>query len=164
MKKTPAKRAAPKKAVKPEPKAEETSASDYFASSTKKTPAAKAKPAPEPKATTPKKAAAKPTSTRTTPRKSAQTNSYKRADEDDADAYMDEDDKDAGDDIFSADVKTAGRRKDDNYMEVDSESDGFNKSQTKKISEAGIVRAKKAHDPATNFSRLLEIYRTIAER
>ena len=46
----------------------------------------------------------------------------------------------------------------------DSESDGFNKSQTKKISEAGIVRAKKAHDPATNFSRLLEIYRTIAER
>ena len=46
----------------------------------------------------------------------------------------------------------------------DSEEDGFSKSVTKKISEAGIVRAKKAHDPATNFKRLLEIYRTIAER
>ena len=46
----------------------------------------------------------------------------------------------------------------------DSESDGYNKSLTKKISEAGVVRAKKAHDPATNFSRLLEIYRMVAER
>lgn len=125
MKKDPAKKAAPKKVAKPEPKAEETSASDYFASSTKKTPASKPRPAPELKPSTPKKAAAKPTSARSTPRKTIQTKSYKQADEDEEDAYMDEDDKDAGDDIFSADVKTAGRRKDDNYMEIDTESDGF---------------------------------------
>lgn len=132
MKKPLAKKAAPKKAAKPEPEAEQTSASDYFASSTKKTPAAKTKPDPEAKASTSKKATTKPESIRSTPRKSAQTNSYKQADEDDEDAYMDEDDKDAGDDIFSADVKTAGRRKDDNYMEIDSESDGFEKVKPKR--------------------------------
>lgn len=128
MKKTPAKKAAPGKVAT---KAEETSASDYFASSIKKTPAAKAKPAPGPKTTTAKKAATEPASTRLTPRKSAQTKSYKRADDDDQDAYMDEDDKDAGDDIFSADVKTTGRRKDDHYMEVGSESDGFEEVKPK---------------------------------
>ena len=131
VKKTPAKKEAPKRAGKPGHKAEETSTSDYFASSTKKTPAAKAKSAPEPKVTSPEKAAAKPTSICTSSRKSVQRKSYKQADEDDADAYMDEDDKEAGDDIFSADVKTAGRRKDDNYMEVDSESDDFNKVKPK---------------------------------
>ncbi len=46
----------------------------------------------------------------------------------------------------------------------DMEKDGFKGSLTEKISQAGILRAKKAHDPATNFNRLLEIYRTIAER
>ncbi len=46
----------------------------------------------------------------------------------------------------------------------DSESDGFAGSETKRISQAGALRAKKAHDPVTNFKRLLEIYRTIAER
>ena len=46
----------------------------------------------------------------------------------------------------------------------DSEENGFDGSLTKKISQAGIVRAKKAHDPETNFERLLTIYRTIAER
>ena len=46
----------------------------------------------------------------------------------------------------------------------DSESDGFSDSETKRISQAGALRAKKAHDPVTNFKRLLEIYRTIAER
>jgi len=46
----------------------------------------------------------------------------------------------------------------------DSENNGFAGSMTKKISQAGIPRATKVHNPATNFSRLLEIYRTIAER
>jgi len=46
----------------------------------------------------------------------------------------------------------------------ESEKDGFSGSETKRISRAGTLRAKKAHDPATNFNRLLEIYRTIAER
>lgn len=44
------------------------------------------------------------------------------------------------------------------------ERDGFAGSETKRISQAGALRAKKAHDPVTNFNRLLEIYRTIAER
>lgn len=46
----------------------------------------------------------------------------------------------------------------------DGERDGIKYSVTEKISKAAIVRAKAAHDPATNFNRLLEIYRTIAER
>ena len=46
----------------------------------------------------------------------------------------------------------------------DSESDGYAGSLTKRISPAGMKRAQKAHDPQTNFDRLLEIYRTIAER
>ncbi len=46
----------------------------------------------------------------------------------------------------------------------DSEDKGYSNSLTKRISQAGILRAKKAHDPVTNFNRLLEIYRTIAER
>ena len=46
----------------------------------------------------------------------------------------------------------------------DGESDGYKNSLTEKISQAGTLRAKKAHDPVTNFNRLLEIYRTIAER
>lgn len=46
----------------------------------------------------------------------------------------------------------------------DSESDGFAGSETERISQTGALRAKKAHDPVTNFKRLLEIYRTIAER
>lgn len=46
----------------------------------------------------------------------------------------------------------------------DSENNGFAGSMTKKISQAGIPRATKVHNPATNFRRLLEIYRTIAER
>lgn len=46
----------------------------------------------------------------------------------------------------------------------DSESNGIKNSLTEKISKAAILRAKAAHDPATNFNRLLEIYREIAER
>jgi len=46
----------------------------------------------------------------------------------------------------------------------DGESNGFEGSMTKRISQAGTLRAKKAHDPETNFKRLLEIYHTIAER
>jgi len=46
----------------------------------------------------------------------------------------------------------------------DSEDNGFAGSLTKRISLAGAARAKKAHDPQTNFNRLLEIYREIAER
>ena len=46
----------------------------------------------------------------------------------------------------------------------DSERDGFAGSETKRISHEGALRAKKAHDPGTNFNRLLEIYREIAER
>lgn len=134
VEKTPAKKTALRKAAKPEPKAEETSASDYFASSTKKTPATKAKPAPEPKspkAATPRKATRPaPASTRASPRVLRQTKSYKRED-DGSDAFVDKDDPDDGDDIFSADVKTAGRRKDDNYMEIDSDSDEFEEMKPK---------------------------------
>ena len=46
----------------------------------------------------------------------------------------------------------------------DSERNGFAGSETKRISQTGALRAKKAHNPVTNFNRLLEIYRAIAER
>ena len=46
----------------------------------------------------------------------------------------------------------------------DGEDSGFEMSVIKRISRAGVLRARKAHDPEANFNRLLEIYRTIAER
>ena len=37
-------------------------------------------------------------------------------------AFLD-DDEDAGDDIFAADIKTGGKRKDDSYVEIESDDE-----------------------------------------
>lgn len=97
---------------KESPKGQETTTSDYFASSSKP----KAKPAK----TTPKKPIPTPkveSNGRSSARKSKAI-SYK--DKDEEFAFLDDDDEDAGDDIFAADVKKAGMEKD---AYVESESD-----------------------------------------
>lgn len=101
-----------KKAVKKEsPKGQETSTADYFASSSK--PKAKS---------TPTKSKAPPAATngRSSARKKTAP-SYKEDDEDEA-AFLD-DGEDSGEDIFAADVKAGGRRKDDGYVEIKSDDD-----------------------------------------
>jgi replication factor C subunit 1 len=50
-------------------------------------------------------------------------------------AFLDDDDEDAGDDIFAADVKKSGRRKDDDYVEVDSDVEMM--PQPKKVMTKG---------------------------
>lgn len=127
--KKPAKKAAPKKPVKAEPKEEEIAASDYFASSRKKAAApSKAQSTPVKKESTPlKKEKASPVkkevATRASPRSQRKTTSYKQEADEDSDAFVPPKDDSDGDDIFAADVKTGGRRKDDDYMEIDSDDD-----------------------------------------
>jgi replication factor C subunit 1 len=95
---------------KESPKGQETSTTDYFASSSK----------PKPVKSTPAKPEAL-ASTKVNGRSSGRkkTTSYKDHTDDDEFAFLD-DDEDAGDDIFAADVKKGGRRKEDDYVEMDS--------------------------------------------
>ena len=87
----------------------ETSTSDYFASSSK----------PKPAKSTPTKSRAAPEANGRSSARKKTTTSYNE-DKDDELAFLD-DDPDAGDDIFAADVKKSGRRKDDDYLEVNSD-------------------------------------------
>lgn len=73
---------------------------------------------------------------------------------DDEDAFLDND-EDAGDDIFAADAKTIGRRKDDGYIEVDSDDDPVvvtKKSKTTKI-ESNEEPVNKSKKPAKSTSK-----------
>ncbi|KAG4419893.1 hypothetical protein IFR04_006930 [Cadophora malorum] len=115
----PPKKATPKpaakKAVKKEsPKGEETSTADYFASSTK----------PKSKSTPVKSKAAPKVENggRSSARKKKTTTSYSELKDDDEFAFLDDGD-DASDDIFAADVKKSGKRKDDGYVEIDSDDE-----------------------------------------
>ncbi|KAM0135137.1 hypothetical protein ACHAP3_005228 [Botrytis cinerea] len=108
-KKPEPKKAAPKKSVKKEePEGKETTADDFFASSNKpkakqvKSTPVKAKP-PPPEA-----------NGRSSSRKTAPT-TYK--------VIGDDDDFDEDDDIFAADAKKTGKRKDDGYVEIDSDEE-----------------------------------------
>ncbi|KAI1493042.1 replication factor RFC1 C terminal domain-containing protein [Biscogniauxia mediterranea] len=113
-----------------------TTASEYFASSKPKAqPAAKSEPKPQATSTvqvrsSPRK---KPNTAQDTPvnKKDSQTTATKKRstttfkrynDDDDEDAFM-EDDADAGDDIFAADAKSRNKRKNDDYVEEDSEEE-----------------------------------------
>ena len=103
--------------TKESPIGQETSTSDYFASSSK----------PKASKSTPTKAKAQATvekNGRSSARKKT-TTSYSVLD--DEDAFMD-DDKDAGDDIFAADVKN-GKRNGDGYVEIDSDEEILPKSK-----------------------------------
>jgi replication factor C subunit 1 len=75
-----------------------------------RTKPAASRPAPEP-------AKAAPNGTKKKP-----VTAYKKHDRDDDDAFMD-DDEDAGDDIFAADVRGRNKRKNDEYVEEDSEEE-----------------------------------------
>ncbi|KAL2071299.1 hypothetical protein VTL71DRAFT_12534 [Oculimacula yallundae] len=107
---------AAKKAVKKEsPKGEETSTADYFASSNK----------PKPAKSTPVKPKAAPkveNGSRSSARKKKTTTSYSEVKDDDEFAFLDDGD-DASDDIFAADAKKSGKRKDDGYVEIDSDDE-----------------------------------------
>ncbi|KAK0104038.1 hypothetical protein ONS96_005141 [Cadophora gregata f. sp. sojae] len=104
-----------KKPVKKESlKGEETSTADYFASSSK----------PKPKST-PVKAKAAPkveNGSRSSARKKKTNTSYSELQDDDEFAFLDAGD-DASDDIFAADVKKSGKRKDDGYVEIHSDDE-----------------------------------------
>lgn len=121
-----------------EAKGEETTAAKYFASSKSKSdttpatpkPVAKTRAAPaaemrvsprtKPAASQPAPEPAKATQNGT---KKKPVTSYKKHDHDDDDAFMDDGDEDAGDDIFAADVRGRNKRKNDDYAEEDSEED-----------------------------------------
>lgn len=110
-----------KKAAAPEPlKGKTISADDYFASSTLKNDTSKATPkkatvvAQAPIRQSPRtKAAVKPKPT---------TTSYGKSKANDEDAFMEDGDEDA-DDIFAADAKSRSKRKNDEYVEEESEEE-----------------------------------------
>ncbi|KFY01127.1 hypothetical protein O988_02896 [Pseudogymnoascus sp. VKM F-3808] len=122
------KKAAPKSTTnKSTPKGEETTTSDYFASSRGSKKVAKStpdpmkltalSPRPKPKQSTASLAAQDPP-------KAKPQGAYKNAENDDRGAFVDMDDPDEGDDIFAADVRTGGRRRgEDDYMEIDGDED-----------------------------------------
>jgi replication factor C subunit 1 len=122
---------------KESPKGQETSTTDYFASSSK----------PKPVKSTPAKPEAL-ASTKVNGRSSGRkkTTSYKDHTDDDEFAFLD-DDEDAGDDIFAADVKKGGRRKEDDYVEIDSDKEPLikpKKTESKKstpVKKNGIKSA-----------------------
>ena len=106
---------------KESPKGQETSTTDYFASSSKPKPVKSTPAKPEALAST-------KVNGRSSGRKKT-TTSYKDHTDDDEFAFLD-DDEDAGDDIFAADVKKGGRRKGDDYVEIDSDKEPLIKPKT----------------------------------
>jgi replication factor C subunit 1 len=119
-------------------KGEETTAAKYFASSKPKSDTTPATPKPVTKARAdPKpemrvsprtkpaasKPAAEPVKTTQNGTKKKPVTAYKKHDHDDDDAFVDDEDEDAGDDIFAADVRGRNKRKNDDYAEEDSEED-----------------------------------------
>ncbi|TGO51177.1 hypothetical protein BCON_0167g00310 [Botryotinia convoluta] len=108
-KKPEPKKAAPKKSIKnEEPEGKETTADDFFASSNK--------PKAKQVKSTPVKAKPPPVeaNVRSSTRKTAST-TYK--------VIEDDDDFEEDDDIFAADAKKTGKRKDDGYVEIDSDEE-----------------------------------------
>jgi replication factor C subunit 1 len=122
---------------------QETSTSDYFASNSK--------PKPKPTKSTPTKGKAFPAvenSGQSLARKKLAT-VYKDEDEDADLPFLDEDDKDAGDDIFAADVKKGGLRKDDVYVEIFSDDEILPKPKRVSHSSSktkGDIKMKDADD------------------
>jgi replication factor C subunit 1 len=120
------------------PKGQETSTTDYFASSSKPKPVKSTPAKPEALAST-------KVNGRSSGRKKT-TTSYKDHTDDDEFAFLD-DDEDAGDDIFAADVKKRARRKEDDYVEIDSDKEPLikpKKTESKKstpVKKNGIKNA-----------------------
>ncbi|KAK3304606.1 replication factor RFC1 C terminal domain-containing protein [Chaetomium strumarium] len=120
-----------------EVKGEETTAAKYFASSkpksettpatpkavskTRATPGPELRVSPRTKPAAPKPAPEPAKTTQNGPKKKPVT-AYKQHDRDDDDAFLD-DDEDAGDDVFTADIKGRNKRKNDEYVEEDSDEE-----------------------------------------
>lgn len=122
MKKASAKPAPKKKAAVAEPKGKAITAGDYFNSATTKNatpkkPAAKAPVRQSPRVKTPTAANGKSTGKPKTTTSYAKTNIN-----DDEDAYIEDADEDA-DDIFAATAKGGSKRKNDDYVEEESEEE-----------------------------------------
>ncbi|KAL2197161.1 replication factor RFC1 C terminal domain-containing protein [Corynascus similis CBS 632.67] len=120
-----------------EVKGEETTAAKYFATSKSKpdsatltpNPAAKTRPAPGPEVRvsprnkpTAAKPAPEPGNSKQNGTKKKSTTAYQKHDADD-DAFLDHEDEDAGDDIFAAEVRGGNKRKNDDYIEEESEEE-----------------------------------------
>ncbi|PMD45180.1 DNA replication factor C, large subunit [Hyaloscypha variabilis F] len=137
LKKATPKKVPPKKPVNKEsPKGEETSTADYFATSSK--------PKPKPAKSTPTKPRALDTvesNGRSSARKKTTTSYSELKDEDDF-AFLD-DDEDAGDDIFAADVKKNGKHKADAYVEVDSDDEPLPKPKKAATKSRSTTNKKK---------------------
>lgn len=148
-KKTAANPAPKKTAAAPENlKGKEISANDYFSSSKSKNPKPETTPKkPFPQAPVRQSPRNKTTTSTTSNKpavKSKATISYTKAKaNDDEDAYMDDGDDD-GDDIFAADVKGLNKRKNDEYVEDDSEEEALPKP--KRV--ASRAKPTKAKEPA----------------
>ncbi len=121
---------------KDSPKGEETSTADYFATSSK--------PKPKPAKSTPTKSKTLEyieSNGRSSARKKT-TASYNENNVDDDFAFLDEDD-DAGDDIFAADVKKNGKHKADAYVEVDSDDEPLPKPKKTTTKSKSTPKKKK---------------------
>lgn len=121
---------------KESPKGQETTTSDYFASTSK----------PKNAKSTPTKPKAKPAvelNSRSPARKKKVT-SYAEHPDDDGAAFLD-DDEDAGDDIFAADVRKRGKRNDDDYVEIETDNEPLPKPK-KTTSKSKPGQAKKNVD------------------
>lgn len=119
-------------------KGEETSTTDYFASSKAKP---KSKAAKTSAAADKLKAVPAVEITKKSPARKKTVTSYKQADDDDELAFLD-DDKDAGDDIFAADAKNGKGRKDDAYVEILSDEDVPKPKTTPKSKPGAKPRGK----------------------
>ncbi|AEO71732.1 a5a3a6e7-1969-48c3-b0a9-c5ac584c6b3a [Thermothielavioides terrestris] len=157
-----------KKAPAPtEVKGEETTAAKYFASSKPKSQTTQATPksvtktrqAPEtelrlsPRSKPPaSKSTGEPVQTAQNGTKKKPVTAYKQHDLDDDDAFLD-DDEDAGDDIFAADVRGRGKRKNDDYVEEESEDEILPKP--KRVASRATSKPSKAEfdEEKTNTPR-----------
>lgn len=123
---------------------EETTTSDYFASSAKKKPV-NAVPSPVKHTTLSprmrKKDLEKSSSTRASPRTDRKKILYREADNAEADAYGNSSERDGGDDIFAADIRAGGRRRDDDYMEVDDNEIENHKAQPRSMNRSQLTKA-----------------------
>lgn len=148
----PATRSTPrkKKATEPEPvKGEEISATDYFnkkAESTPKKPSVPVRQSPRKAAAT-----ARTTSKSKPAAKPRPVTSHKKANlNDDEDAYMEDGDEDA-DDIFAADARSGSKRKNDEYLEEESEEEDLPKP--KRVASRGKpVKAEESEDDDEDFA------------
>lgn len=155
----PAARSTPrkKKATEPEPvKGKEISADDYFTSSksnNKKSESTPKKPS-VPVRQSPRKAATAAAATTTKGRPAAKpkavTSHGKVKLNDDEDAYMEDGDEDA-DDIFAADARSGSKRKNDEYLEEESEEEVLPKP--KRVASRGKpAKAEESEDEDEDFA------------